>query len=60
MQRKQRKRNEVGIFGIYEDIEDMFKKASGSPAHVSETSKSRYGRTGSASKWMVYEIPLST
>ena len=40
MQRKQRKRNEVGKSGIYEDIGSMSRKASGAPAHVSEDSKS--------------------
>jgi hypothetical protein len=40
MQRKQRKRNEVEKFGIYEDIKDMSRKAGGSLAHVSEDSKS--------------------
>jgi hypothetical protein len=40
MQRKQRKRNEVEKFGIYEDIKNMSRKASGSLAHVSEDSKS--------------------
>ena len=54
MQRKQRKRNEVVIFGIYEDIQNMSRKASGSLAHVIEDSSSEYGRytAGSASKWM--------
>jgi hypothetical protein len=54
MPRKQKKRNEVVIYGIYEDIQNMSRKASGSPAHVIEDSKSEYGRynAGSASKWM--------
>ena len=54
MQRKQRKRNEVVIFGINKGIQNMSRKASGSPAHVTEDSKSEYGRytAGSASKWM--------
>ena len=54
MQIKQRKRNEVVICGIYEDIQNMSRKASGSPAHVIEDSKYEYGgyTAGSVSKWM--------
>ena len=54
MQRKQRKRNEVVISGIYEDIQNVSRKASRYPTPVIEDLNSGYGRytVGSASKWM--------